>query len=110
MSPGTTATGPRWAVADVELGGPFAADTYLLIHNGGALTVYFDDGAGPASCGNTGAGRVTVRLNDCPGVASKRFVSVVVNGTNETVVERVTYFSAGGLFNAGGAALATPIP
>jgi hypothetical protein len=110
VSPGTTGTSPRWAVADVELGGPFVADTYLLIYGGGSLTLYFDDGSAPVSCGNAGAGRVTIRLNTCPGVGTRRFASVIVNGTADTVVERVTYFSVGGLFNAGGAALATPIP
>jgi hypothetical protein len=110
VSSGATSTGSRWAVADVELGGPFLADTYLLVYNGGAVTLHFDDGSAPINCGSASGGRVTIRLNDCAGTAGKRFVSAIVNGTSQTVVERVTYFSAGGLFNAGGAALATQIP
>jgi hypothetical protein len=51
-----------------------------------------------------------VNLSSCPGLAGKRFVSVVVNGNSDTVVERSTYYSVNGLFDAGAAALATPIP
>jgi hypothetical protein len=108
VSAGATTSSARWAIADVELGGPLGADTYVLVYNGGAVTVYGDGTA--MSCGATGPGRVTVRINDCPGVAGRRFVSVIVNGGSDTVVERATYYSAGGLFAAGGAALATPIP
>jgi hypothetical protein len=110
VSAGATTTAARWAIADAELGGPFAADTYVLIYNGGAVTLYFADGASPTSCGVAGPGRVTVHINDCPGAAGKRFVSVVVNGGSDTVVERATYYSANGLFAAGAAGLATPIP
>jgi hypothetical protein len=35
-------------------------------------------------------------VNACPGVAGERFVSIIVDGNANTVVERVTYFNTGG--------------
>jgi hypothetical protein len=110
VSSGATATGGKWAVADIELGGPFLADSYVLVYNGGTVTTYFDDGSVPVVCGAAGAGRVTFHINDCPGINGRRFVSVIVAGTNETVVERATYYSNGGTFDSGGAAMGTRIP
>jgi Peptidase family M23 len=110
VSAGSTSTGPRWAVADLEIGGPYNADSYVLIANGGALTVYFDDGTPPVACGSAAAGRVTFRVNECPGVAGKRFVSAIVEGTAQTTVERAVYYSTVSMFAAGGAALATQLP
>jgi murein DD-endopeptidase MepM/ murein hydrolase activator NlpD len=110
VSAGAVSAGPRWAVADLEVGGPFNADSYVLVYNGGTLTVYFDDGSTAVTCGTAGPGRVTFRINDCPGVAGKRFVSAVVEGTAQTVVERAVYFSTTSTFAAGGAALATQLP
>ena len=56
-------------------------------------------------------GRYTLNVSSCAGIAGHRFVSVIVVGNANTVVERVTYFNTwGGLFGAGGGALATRIP
>jgi hypothetical protein len=111
VTAGATTSGPRWAVADLELGGPNDANSFVLIYGGGNGTVYFDDGSAPVACGSSTGGRFTLHVNTCPGVAGKRFVSIIVNGNASTVVERVTYFNTGGeLFGAGGGALATRIP
>jgi hypothetical protein len=111
VSAGATATGPRWAVADLELGGPNDANSFVLIHGGGSGTLYFDDGTPPIACGSSGGGRFTLHVNSCPGVAGRRFVSMIIVGNANTVVERVTYFNTGGeVFGAGGGALATRMP
>jgi hypothetical protein len=111
VSAGATAAGPRWAVADLEVGGPNAATSFVLIHGGGSATVYFDDGSPTVACGASLGGRFTLHVNACPGVAGKRFVSVIVEGNTNTVVERATYFNTGGqVFGAGGGALATRLP
>jgi len=50
-------------------------------------------------------------VNDRPGVQGKRFVSAVINGSPDTVVERAVYYSTPTLlFNAGAASLGVPIP
>ena len=111
VSAGATTTGPRWAVADLEIGGPNQAESFVLIYGGGAATVYFDDGSAPVACGGSSGGRFTLYVNACIGVAGKRFVSVVVDGNANTVVERATYYNGSGeAFGAGGGAVATRIP
>jgi hypothetical protein len=111
VSAGATTPGTRWAVADLELGGPNAANSFVLIYGGGTGTLYFDDGTPPVACGSSAGGRFTLHVNSCAGVAGRRFVSMIIEGNANTVVERVTYFNTGGeLFGAGGGALATRIP
>ena len=111
VSAGATSSGPRWAVADLELGGPYDANSFVLIYGGGTGTIYFDDGSAPVACGSSSGGRFTLHVNACPGVAGKRYVSIIVEGNSTTVVERATYYNTGGeLFGAGGGALATRLP
>ncbi len=111
VSAGATESGPRWGIADLEVGGPHNASSYVLIYNGGTLTLYFDDGTAPRVCRAAGPGRVTIDIGGCPGAAGKRFVSAVVDGHADTVVERATYYSQPGqIFSAGVAALAARIP
>jgi hypothetical protein len=118
-SPGATATGPRWALAEGELGGPLSADTYILIantssHAGTAsVTLYFEDrpsvthvvGLGPNS-------RTSVNVAaKFPEAAGTRFGAVIESlGTSpaQIVVERAMYTSPGGVtWTAGTNALAT---
>jgi hypothetical protein len=111
VSMGATTTGPRWGIADLEVGGPNDANSFVLIYGGGTGTVYFDDGSAPVACGSSAGGRFTLRVNDCPRVAGKRFVSMIIQGNANTVVEHATYFNTGGeVFGAGGASLAVQIP
>ena len=98
-------------MADLELGGPNDANSFVLIYGGGTGTVYFDDGSAPVACGSSAGGRFTLHVNACPGVAGKRFVSMILEGNVNTVVECAAYFNTGGeVFGAGGAALAVRFP
>jgi Putative binding domain, N-terminal/Viral BACON domain len=121
-SPGATATGPRWAVAEGEAGGARSAQTYVLIANtstfaGSArVTVVFEDGASavqtialrPSSRTNVDVGSMFT------GAVGKRFGVIVESlGTTpaELVVESSLYSTADGVVWAAGAnALATPLP
>ena len=70
-----------------------------------------DDGTAPVACGSSAGGRFTLHVNGFAGVAGKRFVSMIIEGNANTVVEHATYFNTGGeVFGAGGAALAVKIP
>jgi hypothetical protein len=121
-SPGATATGTRWGLAEGEVGGPQSAETYILIANtsttpGSArVTLYFTDG--------TSAQQVVAllprsRLNvnasaDFPASAGRTFSAVIEslpvggNPAAQIVVERAMYTSPGGAtWIAGTNALAT---
>ncbi|MBL8142096.1 MAG: hypothetical protein JNM38_13355 [Acidobacteria bacterium] len=121
-TPGSTATGTTWAMADGEVGGSEAVETYLLIANTSSqagqarVTVMFENG--------TRASREYVlpprsRTNvpiasDFPAAANRRFGALVESiGTTPApiVVERAMYWNAGGVFWAAGTnALATRVP
>ncbi len=118
-SPGATATGTRWGLADGELGkvgeGP---DTYILVANTSAaagnvrVTLFFDDGTPAAVRTFTVAGNsrfnVDVRTY-FPEATFKRFGALVESlDGRQIVVERAMYSNAGGVFWAAGSnALAT---
>ncbi len=117
-SAGATATGTRWAVAEGEVGGARAHETYLLIANTSAfagtatVTLLFEDGTSavktyplpPASRTNVAVGPAFG-----PTVTGKRFGAVIEStGTTpaQIVVERAMYSSS---FAAGTSALATKL-
>jgi hypothetical protein len=121
-SPGATATGTRWALAEGEVGGTQAAETYVLIANtsdtaGSArVTLYFADGTSaertfpllPRSRRNVAVS------GDFPARPTSTFSVVIdslaVDGgaAAQIVVERAMYTSPGGLtWTAGTNALAT---
>jgi hypothetical protein len=121
-SPGTTVTGTRWALAEGEVGGAQAAETFILIANtsdtaGSArVTLYFADGTSaertfpllPRSRRNV------IASADFPTRPTSTFSAVVdslsVGGgaPAQLVVERAMYTSPGGLsWTAGTNALAT---
>ena len=121
-SPGATATGLRWAVAEGEAGGPASVQTYVLIANTSAfagsarVTVIYEDGTSeeqvipfPANS------RTNVDVaTTFPAAAEKRF-GVVVESLGATpaqlVIERAMYSNAGGaLWVAGTNALGTRLP
>jgi hypothetical protein len=113
-SPGATATGTRWAVADGELGGPAGLETYLLLANTSAtpgsatVTLYFEDDGPPVS------GTVPLppnsRVNVAVAVAftaagGRRFGAIVESTGNpaaQIVVERAMYSNALGFVWAAG--------
>jgi probable HAF family extracellular repeat protein len=121
-SAGATATGTKWAVAEGEVGGTRAHETYLLIANtspsagSATVTLMFEDGTStsktyalpPSSRTNVGVGPEFGAA-----VTGKRF-GAVIESTGDTpaqiVVERAMYSSAGGItFAAGTSALATKL-
>jgi hypothetical protein len=121
-SPGATATGLRWGVAEGEAGGPNGKQTYVLIANtsttaGSArVTVMYEDG-------NTAVKTFTLppssRTNvdvasNFPGSDGRTFGTLVESlGTTpaQLVVEYSLYSNAGGVvWAAGSNALASPLP
>jgi len=121
-SPGATATATRWAMAEGEVGGPQAAETYILIANtsafGGStrVTLYFDDGATAEKVvALPPRSRTTLGVSsEFPAASGRRFGAVVESlGATpaQIVVERAMYTSPGGVtWAAGTNALATPVP
>ncbi len=121
-SPGATATGTRWALAEGEVGGPSGAETYVLIANTSAfggearVTLFFEDGGSvdktvplpPRSRTNVGISA------EFPAAAGRRFATLVESlGATpaQIVVERAMYTSPGGVtWAAGTNALATSLP
>ncbi|MCU0256142.1 MAG: hypothetical protein MUF60_05325 [Vicinamibacterales bacterium] len=118
-SAGATQTGTLWALAEGEVGGPAAQETYLLVANTSAfagqarVTLVFEDGA---TAERTFALPPTSRTNvavglDFPEAVGKRFGAMVESLGDvpaQVVVERAMYSSAGGAsWAAGTNALAT---
>ena len=114
-SPGATATGTRWALAEGEVGGPQSAETYILIANTSTI-----GGAGPgARCtsrtaraaerhvrrcrrgaGRTSACRPSSRRPRAG--ASAQLVESLGATPAQIVVERAMYTSPGGVDLGGG--------
>lgn len=122
-SPGETATGTRWALAEGETGGPRETETYVLIANtspfpGTArVTVLFEDGTAPVTrdfplLANSRSN--VAPAGDFPETIGKRFGMLVesVGATPaQIVVERAMYSNAQGVrWAAGTNALATRLP
>jgi Putative binding domain, N-terminal len=118
-SPGATATGTRWALAEGEVGGARALETYVLLANTSAfdgsarVTLLFEDGTRSE---RTYALRANSRTNvpvgsDFASAGGKRFGVIVESlGTQQAqlVVERAMYSSAAGaVWAAGSNSLAT---
>jgi hypothetical protein len=115
-SPGATATGTLWAMAEGEVGGSQAAETYILIANtsstpGAArVTLYFADGASAAlTVPLLPRSRSNVNVSaDFPNRPTTTFSATVeslaVGGdpAPEIVVERAMYTSPGGAIWEGG--------
>jgi uncharacterized repeat protein (TIGR01451 family) len=107
-SPGATATGTRWALAEGEAGGSNGTETYILIANTSnfagtaVVTLYFEDGASaqrtfellPRSRMNVNASA------DFPESVNRRFGAVIESvgaPAAQIVVERAMYTSPGGV-------------
>ncbi len=118
----STTSGPRWAVAEGENGGPRGTQTYILLANVGAtaltarVTAFTESGAALVWTSPTIApsSRLTVAMLDSafPGISGQRFGVLVESLTagGELVVERAMYTNSGGLvWGAGTAALAQPL-
>lgn len=119
---GAIETGPRWAIADGEIGGARTTDTFILLANmanvdGDVLvTLLYEDGTSHAKIFTVnGATRVNVRVFDQFYDASGRPFGVLIEALGPDpiplVVERATYWDANGVtWAAGTSALATRLP
>jgi hypothetical protein len=117
-----TATGPRWALAEGEVGGPQGIETYVLLANTSSfpgdvrVTLRFEDGTGiwrvfrvPANS------RYTVAVGtEFPAALNRRFgttVEALPPAPLELIVERAMYWSAlNTVWAAGTSALGTRLP
>lgn len=118
-SPGATATGTRWALAEGEVGGAHTTQTYILLANTSAfpgsatVTLLFEDGTTTAKTFPLAASsRVNVDVGfEFPAATARRFGAVVESigaAPAQIVVERAMYSDAGGVvWAAGSNALAT---
>jgi hypothetical protein len=107
-SPGATATGTAWALAEGEDGGPRQIETYILVANTSAfagsatVTLLFDDGT---SAAKTFALPPNSRTNvavaaEFPAAVGRRFGALIEStGTTpaQIVVERAMYWNAEGV-------------
>ncbi len=120
-SPGATSTAGRWALAEGEVGGTHAVETYVLLANTAAdpvdarVTLLFESGASVARTFTVlGRSRFNVDVRAAfPEAGESRFATLVetVDGSTGLVVERAMYWDAGGQrWAAGTNALATPLP
>jgi hypothetical protein len=108
---GLTATATRWGTADGRAGGARAYQTYVLVANPSPtdtanLTVTFARAGGLLTTRTHSVGpgrRLSIDCNDIPELADTTF-GVIVESTNGVgiVVERATYWNAGGVTWAGG--------
>jgi len=112
-SPGATATAIRWALADGELGGANAIETYILIANTSAfvgsvnVTLLFEDGTTAAK---TFALNPSSRFNvnvaqEFSSAGGRRFGAIVESlgpTPAQIVVERAMYSNASGIIWAAG--------
>jgi hypothetical protein len=119
-SAGATATGVVWGLAEGEVGGPFATETYILVANtspfaGTARVTLVIEGGGtqvvtvplPANSRTN----VPVIESWFPGITAKRFGALIesLGGTPaQIVVERAMYSDANGVhWAAGSGSMAT---
>jgi hypothetical protein len=122
-SPGSTASGPRWAVADGEASD--LCDTYILVANTSGfagqarVTLLYEDGT--TSAPHLVALLPNSRTNVVPeaeiaGAANRRWAAVIEGvdtgaGVPQLVVERAMYWNGGGVtFAAGSNAPGTRLP
>lgn len=107
-SPGATATGTIWALAEGEVGGTRASETYILISNTGPtlgtvrVTLYFEDGTSAERVFNVLANsRFNVNvLEDFPAAVNRRFATIVASegpSPAPLVVERSVYTAVNGV-------------
>lgn len=118
-SPGSTATGTRWALADGEVGGTRSVETYILIANTGSatgsvqVTLLFEDGTTSAKTFSiAGNSRFNVNVTaEFSSASGKKFGAIVESqGSSPApiVVERAMYSNSGTtIWAAGTNALAT---
>lgn len=112
-SAGSLLSGTKWGLADGEVGGPFGAETYILIANTSntdgtvRVTLVYEDGTTSVLTRPiTANSRTNVAVGvDLPAAANRRFGAVVESigdAPVQIVVERAMYANAGGVGWAAG--------
>ncbi len=121
-SPGSTTAGTRWALADGEVGGPHAVQTYILLANTSSapgtvkVTLLFEHGtSAEQTFPVAGNSRFNVDVGAAfPAAADRRFGAIVESlgvVPARLVVERAMYWDASGQrWAAGTSAPATRLP
>ena len=107
-SMGITDLGTSWGLAEGEVGGPFGANSYILLANPGnqaadvTLTFYREAGLPPLQLTRTvqAGTRVTVQASDAGFEGFERF-GAVINSTQPIAVERSIYWNEGGAWGSG---------
>ncbi len=107
-SMGITDLGTSWALAEGEVGGPFGANSYILLANPGSeaadvtLTFYREGGLAPLTLTRTVAGRharhgAGVRR----GLRRGEKFGAIITSTQPIAVERSIYWNEGGVWGSG---------
>lgn len=122
-SPGSSAFGPKWGLADGEVGGTTNVETYVLVANTSSfagsvrVTLLFEDGTAPVEKTINAAASSRVNVNiaaEFPSARGRRF-GVIVESVGaqpaQLVVERAMYSDAQGIHWAAGThVVAAPLP
>jgi len=122
-SAGAVVTSPVWALAEGEVGGTFATQTFALVANTSPFTAtvrataYFEDQGTPLVGTYTVPANSRFNVNYSNTIAQGRRFSVLIEGSGPTpsqepqlVVERAMYSNSGNtVWAAGTDALGTPI-
>jgi hypothetical protein len=121
-SAGAIVTSPTWALAEAEVGGPTANQTFVLIANTSPFTAtvrvraFFEDQGEPLDRSYDIPANSRFNVNYSDSIAQGRRFSVLVEGTGpsgqipQLVVERAMYSNSGNTtWAAGTDALGTPI-
>jgi hypothetical protein len=107
-SMGVTDLGTSWALAEGEVGGPFGAESYILLANPGSeaadvtVTLYREGGRPPLTLTRTVAAgtRVTVAASEASFLEAEKF-GAIINSTQPIAVERSIYWNEGGAWGSG---------
>jgi hypothetical protein len=107
-SMGITDLGTSWALAEGEVGGPFGANSYILLANPGSqaadvtLTFYREAGLPPLQLTRTvqAGTRVTVQASDAGFGGAEKF-GAIITSTQPIAVERSIYWNEGGVWGSG---------
>jgi hypothetical protein len=107
-SMGVTDLGTSWALAEGEVGGPFGANSFILLANPGnaaadvTVTFYREGGLPPLTLTRTvpAASRVTVQASDAGFGGAEKF-GAIITSSQPIAVERSIYWNEGGVWGSG---------
>lgn len=107
-SVGLTELGTEWGLAEGEVGGPYGAESYILLANPGTATAsvtatfYREAGRSPLSVTRTvpGGSRQTIAASEAGLTSGERF-GAVISSSQPIAVERSIYWNQGGGWGSG---------